>query len=167
VTFLAEQGIGKPEWKKCRGKNQGRHDFQIDLGISLLNYGIGLDWDGVLGKRPSYMRTGAFKPCECKKCFFCLKGHTNVITHCPQKQAKVAVEYKCGMRVIRKKCTDVRVNFGLKSGKYCRMCYRKQLPTGLSAKERQTRCRTSAMGCPIFKEPICKECWKEGYDKNA
>jgi hypothetical protein len=74
---------------------------------SLLNYGIGLDWDGVSGKRPSYMRTGAFKPCECKKCFFCLKGHTNGITLCPRKQAKVTVEYKCGMRVITKKCTDI------------------------------------------------------------
>ena len=36
---------------------QGYHDLQIDLEISLLNYGIGLDWDGVLGKRPSYMQT--------------------------------------------------------------------------------------------------------------
>jgi hypothetical protein len=53
VTFLAEQGIEKPERKKYREKNEGCHDFQIDLGISLLNYGIGLDWDGVLGKSPS------------------------------------------------------------------------------------------------------------------
>jgi hypothetical protein len=87
VTFLAEQGIGKPEWKKYRDKNEGRHNFQIELGISLLNYGIDLDWDGVSGKRPSYMQTGAFNPCDCKKCFFCLKGHTNGITHCPRKQA--------------------------------------------------------------------------------
>jgi hypothetical protein len=99
VTFFAEQGIGKPEWKKYRDKNQGRHDFQIDLGISLLNYGIGLDWDGVSGKRPSYIQTGVFKPCDCKKCFFCLKGHTNGITHHPQMQVEVTVEYKCGTRV--------------------------------------------------------------------
>ncbi len=37
MIFLAEQDIGKQEWKKYRDKNQGRHDFQIDLGISLLN----------------------------------------------------------------------------------------------------------------------------------
>ena len=55
----------------------------------------------------------------------------------------------------------------LSSGKYCRMCYRKQLTTELSAKDRQQRCRISAMGCPICKEPIFKECWKEGYDKHA
>jgi hypothetical protein len=59
------------------------------------------------------------------------------------------------------------VSLGMKSGKYCRMCYRKQLTTELSSKDRQQRCKTSAMGCPICKEPICKEGWKEGYDKHA
>jgi len=49
----------------------------------------------------------------------------------------------------------------------CRMCYRKQLTTELSAKDRRKTSRTSRMGCPICKEPICKECWKEGYDKHA
>ena len=53
VTFLAEQGIGKPEWKNYRDKNEGCHDFQIDLGISLLNYNIGPDWDEVSGERSS------------------------------------------------------------------------------------------------------------------
>jgi hypothetical protein len=47
------------------------------------------------------------------------------------------------------------------------MCYRKQLITELSAKERRKTSRTSAMGCQICKEPICKECWEEGYDKHA
>jgi len=42
-----------------------------------------------------------------------------------------------------------------------------QLTTELSAKERKKTCRTSAMGCAVCKEPICKECWKEGYDKHA
>jgi hypothetical protein len=99
--------------KKYRDKNQGRHDFQIDLGISLLNYGIGLDWDGESRERPSYMRKGAFKPCECKMCFFCVKGLTNGITHQPSKGAKVIVEYACGMRVkMDKKCTSERVDLG-------------------------------------------------------
>jgi hypothetical protein len=37
----------------------------------------------------------------------------------------------------------------------------------LSAKDRRKTSRTSCMGCPICKKPICKECWKEGYDKHA
>ncbi len=115
----------------------------------------------------SYMRTGAFKPCDCKKCFFCLKGHTNGITHRPQKQAKVTVGYKCGTRVTTKKCTNERVSLGLVSGSYCRMCYRKQVTTELTATERRKMYRTSKMGCPIWKEPICKECWREGYNKHA
>jgi hypothetical protein len=168
LTLFAEQGIGKQEWKKYRDKNEGRHDFQINLGISLLNYGIGLDWDGVSGKRPSYMQTGAFKPCDCKKCYFCLKGHTNGIAHCPRMKAKVTLEYKCGTRVKMNKCTSDRVNLGLKSGEYCRMCYQKQVSTELvKAKGRKQRCRTSRLGCAICKEPICMECWKEGYDRHA
>jgi len=166
VVFLAEQGIGKPEWKKYRDKNQGRHDFQIDLGISLLNYGIGLDWDGESRERPSYMRKGAFKPCECKMCFFCVKGLTNGITHRPSKGAKVIVEYKCKTRVKTNQCTTERVDLGI-GGHYCRMCYRKLPITELKAQVRKKMCRTSRMGCPICKEPICKECWGEGYDKHA
>ncbi len=75
------------------------------------------------------------------------------IAHPPMKKTKVTVEYKCGTRVTTNKCTDVRVSLGMNSGKYCRMCYRKQLTTELSAKDRQQRCRTSRMGCPICKEP--------------
>ena len=99
--------------------------------------------------------------------FFCLKGVTTGISHPQNKKAKVTMEYKCGTRVTMNKCTDVQVSLVMKSGKYCRMCYRKQLTTELSSNDRQQRCRTSAMGCPICKEPICKEYWKEGYDKHA
>jgi hypothetical protein len=83
------------------------------------------------------------------------------------KGATVIIKYACRTQVKTDKCTDMRVSLGMKSGEYCRMCYRKQLTTELLAKERKNRCRTSAMGCPICKEPICKECWKERYDKHA
>jgi hypothetical protein len=99
--------------------------------------------------------------------FFCLKGITNGIAYPQEKKAIVTLEYKFGARVTMNKCTNVRVSLGLESGSYCRMCYRKQLTTELLAKERRKRCRTSAMGSPICKEPICKECWKEGYNKHA
>jgi hypothetical protein len=111
--------------------------------------------------------TKPFRPMRLQQMFFCLKGVTTSIAHPQKKKAKVTVEYKCGTRVTTNKCTNVRVNLGMKSGKNCRMCYRKQLTTELSSKDRQQRCRTSDMGCPICKEPICKECWKEGYDRHA
>ncbi len=156
-------GYWKAGVEDIQGQQSKSPWFEIDLGISLFNYGVGLDWDGVMEERPSFMQTGAFKPCDCKKCFFCLQGHMNGITHCPWKQAKVTVEYKCGMRARTNNCANVRLSLELESGWYCGMCYRKQLTNELSAKERKKACISSQMGCPICKEPICKECRKEGY----
>ena len=52
-------------------KNGGWRKFQIDLGIALLNYGIGLDWDGTkVSPKPCWTRQSEFVPCDCKKCFF-------------------------------------------------------------------------------------------------
>ncbi len=62
-------------------------------------------------------------------------------------------------------CTNDRVSLGM-TGQYCRMCYRKQLSTKLFASVKVKRCKTSAMGCARCQEPICKECWAEGYDKH-
>ena len=168
VCFLIKSDIGQKQWKQYLDHHSGRHDFQIDLALSVMNYGTGLQWDGESDERPNFMRQNPFVPCDCNKCLFWLKGITTGIAHPQKKKAKVVtVEYKCGTRVTTNKCTDVRVSLGMKSGKYCRMCHRKQLTTELSSKDRQQRCRTSAMGCLICKEPICKECWKEGYDKHA
>jgi hypothetical protein len=112
--------------------------------------------------------TKPFRPMRLQQMFFSLNEiTTGTIAHPPTKKAKVTVDYKCGTRVTTNKCTDMRVNLGLSSGRHCRMCYRKQLTTELSAKDRQQRCRTSRMGWTICKEPICKVCWKEGYDKHA
>ena len=66
----------KQEWDQSSGrcmtiKNFGHHDFQIDLGIDLMKYGISLDWDGKLKARPSFMPKHSLIPCECNKCFFC------------------------------------------------------------------------------------------------
>ena len=68
VVYCSKSKIGKPSWKKYYNKNTERPDFQIDLGIDMLNYGIGLNWVGK--KRPDYMRTGRLVPCDCKMSFF-------------------------------------------------------------------------------------------------
>ena len=156
MTFLAEQGIEKPEWKKDRDKNEGRHNFQIDLGISLLNYGIGLDWDGVSGERPSYMQSGAFKPCDCKKCFFCLKGHTHRITHRPQKPNN------CGTQVRTNECTNECVNLGKSSGTFYQMCYRKQLTTELIANKRKRHAEHQDWGVSSARSQSAQSTGKRG-----
>ena len=113
LLYCVNFGIARNEWKKYASKNIGRHDFQIDLGIALLNHGIGLDYDG--DKRPDYIRVGELVPCNCKKCYFCINGYTSGIAH--KKRARVTVEYKCNTRMKTEKCTDHRVNIAT-SGAY-------------------------------------------------
>jgi hypothetical protein len=160
VTLNKNSGtiFGSPFWSSWLSDRSGivchelRNSFQ---------------WDGESDERPNFMRQNHFVPCDCNNFLFFLNGITTGIAHPPTKKAKVTAEYECGTCVTTNKCTDVRVSLGMVSGSYCRMCYRKQLTTELSATERWKTSRTSAMGCPICKEPICKECWKEGYDKHA
>jgi hypothetical protein len=90
----------------------------------------------------------------------------NGIYHRPTKKQQVTVEYACGTRVTINKCTSEWVHLG-RGANYYWMCYCRLLTIELTAKERKNMCRTSRMGCPICKEAICKECWKEGYDKHA
>jgi len=61
VVALVSVGLGKPEWKKYTSKNSGRHDFQVDLAIALMNYAIAQDWDGG-SERPSWMRQRTLCP---------------------------------------------------------------------------------------------------------
>ncbi len=167
VCYLANSGIRESKWGRYLKKELGRHDFQINLGMALLNRAIEWDWDGT-SQKPGWMRQSPVLPCNCNQCFFCLKGITSGITHPPKKKQKVTVAYKCGTRLKMNKCTGEQVSLGMgKQSRYCSMCYRKQLGMELKANERKARCRTSGMGCSICKEPICKECWKEGYDRHA
>ena len=147
--------------------HSGRHDFQIDLALFVMNYETVFSGMANQMKDRTLCDKTISSHAIATNVFFCLNGITTGIAHPPTKKAKVNVEFKCGTCVTTNKCTDVRVSLGMESGSYCRMCYRKQLTTELSAKERRKTNRTSAMGCPICKEPICKECWKEGYDKHA
>ena len=63
-------------------------------------------------------------------------------------------------------CTDVRVSLEkYKNGSYCRMCYRKQ-SSDMSCEAQRKLCKQSTMGCASCKEPICKSCWKDGYDRH-
>ena len=152
VVYCSKHKIGSPKWKKYCNKNTGRHHFQLDLAIDMLNYGIGLDW--VANKRPDYMRTGGLLPCYCKRCFFCLRGDTNGIRHAGKKRA--IVQFKCGKRVRTTKCSEVRVNIS-KNCKYCKMCFRKQGDNGTAA-HRKRKCKSSRLGCPVCQEHICKLC---------
>ena len=153
-----------PDRKRYLPSHTGRHDFQIDLGIALLDYGICLDWDGE-SKRPDWMRQMDRVPCDCKKCYFCLNGHTTGIDH--RRKRELEVVYAHGQTLMTDDCTEDRVNIGMKGGRYFGMCYRKQADS-LTQTEKKKRCNSSTLGCGQCREPICKSCWEEdGYDKHS
>ena len=166
VCHLTSEG-NRPDWKKYSNKNEGRKNFQIDLGILLLNYAIELDMKDS-NKKPKWMRQTPPIPCDCKKCYFCKNGITTGIAH-PAKKAKVEIVTANNVRVKTSKCINERVRLAVGSN-YCRMCYRSQFgamkPDGSkkTSDEKKRDCNRSAMGCKICKEPICKDCWSKGYD---
>ena len=165
VCFCATNAIGPEEWKAYLDSHEGRREFQIDLALDIMNYALSLEWDGDPDKRPDYVRKDAFTPCDCEKCFFCVHGLTSGIAHAGIKR-KAVFHYQCGGRQVTDGCTDVRVNLGLSGSDYCRMCYRK-LDDSLSTKEKKKAVKKfSQMGCNQCREPICKGCWDEGYDRH-
>ena len=46
VIYCASKVVINTDWKCYTNRNNGRQDFQIDLGLAILNYGIELDWVG-------------------------------------------------------------------------------------------------------------------------
>ena len=69
VEAMAVAGL-REDWVGYTSENDGRHDFQIDLGISLLKYAIEYDLKhkeelGYTGKYPNWMKQGSLDPCEC------------------------------------------------------------------------------------------------------
>ena len=110
VCLLARKDIGNTKCKKYLKRKSSRHDFKIDLGISLLIYGIGLEWGGKdESKHTDYMTREAFVPCVCNVCFHCINGITSGIAHAGQNHKVEVVYYQCGKAFKTEECTDKRV----------------------------------------------------------
>jgi len=162
VCFIAKSNVNHfEEWKKYATKNGGRHKFQVDLGIALVNHAIKAEWTDLDKPRPKWMRQAQLLPCECNKCFFCVNKLTNGIHH--KESLKVIVYHSKG-KYKTNKCTEERIALW-SSGSYCRQCYR-NMPKGMDSKEKRRSCKTSKMGCPSCWEPICNACWENGYDQH-
>ena len=140
-------------------RQEGRRDFQIDLGISLFNTAI--EWDVADEEgRSAWVRQKPYIPCDCEECYFCLNGHTTGIERRGKKQ-KVTTVFANGARRKTNGCLDERVV--IVNYSYCRMCYRQQ-SDDLTRSQKVKACRTSRKGCPVCKEPICQTCLGQGYD---
>jgi hypothetical protein len=170
AVYCVKAKVG-PEWWGMYLRKDGRFQFQIDLAQALINYALEHEWEDLDGPRPNWMRQKEFLPCDCKNCFFCLKGLTNGIAHKKQKSTRTIFVQHDNSRTMTKDCTTKRV--GLKRGsQFCRMCYRKQCngteeERARSMREKQNACKFSTMGCPSCDELICKDYWAEGYDRHA
>ena len=168
VVAMVFIGAGKPEWKHYASKNSGRHDFQVDLAMSLINYAIEREWDGK-SERPCWMRQKEFVPCNCGECYFCIHGHTTGIQHREKRQKVKVVHVKSGTIAQADKCSnEMYIDLG-KGSSYCRQCMR-----GLKAATdtngvkldkvaKRRLCTYSSKGCPQpgCREPICDDCWKK------
>ena len=156
VCFLSRPSSNKACLNKYYSKNSGHHDFQIDLGVALLNYGIDLDWDGE-SKKPDCMRQVAPVPCDCKQCYFCLNGTTKGISH--RKEDKAVIVHKCNKRIRISGCYEDLVIIST-SGGYFQLCYKQQLGH-LKTKVKKNHSNESILGCPQCKVCICKSCWDD------
>ena len=104
VCYPTKSGISKSDWKKYLNRNSDRHDFQIDLIISLINFAIALEWDDE-SKRLGWMHQSKFVPCDCGMCHLCLGGSTDSIEH---KEKKRRVENVGGTCVNTTGCINER-----------------------------------------------------------
>jgi hypothetical protein len=173
VVFCAKDNVG-PEWWALYLKKGGRYRFQIDLGMTLINYALENEWEDIEGPRPNWIRQREFIPCDCNNCFFCLKGLTNGIAHKKPRQTKTLFIQCNNSRTVQKGCTDKQVD--LKRGcSYCRMCFRKSKGAvgadgkkmSAAMRKRKPYSNSARLGCPSCDEPICEKCWAKGYDMHA
>ena len=57
VCYCVDVGL-RDDWKKCLSKEDGRKNFQLDLGVLLIEFGMRYDWGNVMNEseRPDWMR---------------------------------------------------------------------------------------------------------------
>ena len=75
--FLLKRRVENEARKNTRAHPRAHsYEFQIDLGIAILNRAITLEWEDIDGPRPNRMHKNMCVPSECKKCFFCINKLT-------------------------------------------------------------------------------------------
>ena len=125
------------KWHKYLSKNGGRYKFQMDLGKSLISYGLEMDWEEGFDEdvKPSYVRKEKYVPCGCQRCFFCKNGKTYGVGHrtvrqSPTKQANECPEERTELRAHGRRCKSCNVKY-------------------------------SRLGCLVCSVIVCKECWHQ------
>jgi hypothetical protein len=159
ILFLGTE-IGNHEWQRFCSKNGGREKFQKDLAQKVIAYGISLDWPDITNEnaKPAYMRNMAYIPCDCKTCFFCIKGLTHGVDH--QWQGRLST------RNDTETCPNERIVIA-STPQRCRACYQ-QLRLEYhdwTVKRVKSRCHQTRLGCSKCQVIVCETCWPTfGHD---
>jgi hypothetical protein len=103
VVYVAANGL-KQEWEKYQDKNGERKQFQIDLGLSLMEHGIRMDWNAPYDEtaKPRWMRQHEYVACNCNACFFCKERKTTGIQSRPRTGTPSKRERKKNQHVMEK-----------------------------------------------------------------
>ena len=100
VVAIASVDVVNHGWNKYDNKNHGRHNFQIEPAMDLINYAIKKEWDAK-SKRTCWMRQKDFVPCNCEGFYFCLNGFTTGVAH-KQRKRKLVLYCKSGQNIRKK-----------------------------------------------------------------
>jgi hypothetical protein len=166
VVFCAKDNVG-PEWWALYLKKGGSYLFQIDLGMTLINYALmENEWEDIEGPRPNWIRRPELIPCDYNNFFSCLKGLTTGIAHKKPKETMTVFIQHDNSRTVQKRCTDTQVD-QKRGGSYCRM-YFKRSKGAVGADGKKVSAALKKLGCPSCNQPsICRKFWAEGYDMHA
>jgi hypothetical protein len=160
VTDIATSE-SRDEWKKYKASLNGRYEFQIDLAMTLIEWGIKKDWHYPFANdfKPSWVRKQSPVPCNCTKCFYCSTGKTTGVRSAPLPTGVVTRDVPNGCDLFPEKIVlqngKVRTN-------YCRPCMYKytKLFKDKKTHERKKMCSLTTFGCNGCGTYVCKECYK-------
>lgn len=141
------------------GRVFDRHKWQMDLAQWLVAQGIRDDWT-VPANKPGWMRKMNLLPCDCKTCYFCVRGFTSGVQHKPKVSAAQKAEAAATATAA---ATAVKTHAWVQasSENRCGLCLDAGTKKGLSGKARTDGARKSrytCLGCDPTGRPICKKC---------
>lgn len=161
-------------WSKyC--KSQGNYHWMLDMGHSLIEAGILMDWTDINdeSKKPKWIRQASFLPCHCGCCFFC-KNHLTGPYGPPRskKQKKRSrssppTTAKHRNKIIELEADHIRApakRQPVSTRKECGVCLEEHRERKHRAKGEGPYVNQTELGCPHIncrKHPVCNEHWDD------
>ncbi len=117
VCYMYNDGIESNDGRDFCGEMLVGGDFQVALGIALVNYAIELEWSVPTQQKPDLTCQSTLLPFDCEQCYFCVNNMTKGIHHCPEIVTHVQSDRKT---VKKSGCNNEHVKVTGNSGaSYC------------------------------------------------